>query len=143
MTCSPDERHYQAGIPFYPIPGTYGVESEHPPKEVIVDSFDGRESRARWVEEPTTGVMLPIIQNNGPADFKDLTAKAKQTRGGLSRIERMAKKNSKLPGTTLYKCRACKKKESKMLRCSQCKNAYYCNTGCQRSHWPTHKKVCQ
>ena len=60
-----------------------------------------------------------------------------------SRTERLAEKNSKVPGVTLYKCRGCGKKESKMLRCSRCKSVYYCNTECQRAHWPSHKKICQ
>ncbi|KAI0135409.1 hypothetical protein F4814DRAFT_444230 [Daldinia grandis] len=29
------------------------------------------------------------------------------------------------------------------LRCSRCKAVRYCNAGCQRVDWSTHKKVCQ
>jgi hypothetical protein len=28
-------------------------------------------------------------------------------------------------------------------KCSRCKSTYYCNTNCQRTHWPAHKKTCQ
>ncbi|PBK64145.1 ankyrin [Armillaria solidipes] len=27
--------------------------------------------------------------------------------------------------------------------CSKCQTAWYCSTVCQRSHWPTHKPICQ
>ena len=31
---------------------------------------------------------------------------------------------------------------SKMLYCTQCRNANYCSRECQESHWPRHKKIC-
>ncbi|XP_021498608.1 putative protein MSS51 homolog, mitochondrial isoform X2 [Meriones unguiculatus] len=32
----------------------------------------------------------------------------------------------------------------KVLRhCKRCRNVYYCDTECQRSDWPAHRKVCQ
>ena len=30
----------------------------------------------------------------------------------------------------------------KLLRCSRCHEAHYCNPQCQRQHWPEHKLVC-
>nr|KAF6457636.1 MSS51 mitochondrial translational activator [Rousettus aegyptiacus] len=34
--------------------------------------------------------------------------------------------------------------DSKVLRhCKRCRNVYYCGPKCQRSDWPTHRKVCQ
>ena len=30
-----------------------------------------------------------------------------------------------------------------LLRCSRCKECYYCNTDCQRVHWPHHSKLCK
>ena len=40
-------------------------------------------------------------------------------------------------------CGSCKKALEKVSRCGRCKIEYYCNAVCQKSHWPTHKKVCQ
>ena len=31
---------------------------------------------------------------------------------------------------------------SKMLYCSQCRNANYCSRECQVAHWPSHKEIC-
>ncbi|KAK0197888.1 ankyrin repeat-containing domain protein [Armillaria mellea] len=43
-------------------------------------------------------------------------------------------------------CKFCKKPggDGVQLRlCSKCKTAWYCSTACQRSHWLTHKPLCQ
>ena len=32
--------------------------------------------------------------------------------------------------------------DTSLLRCSRCKNAWYCSTSCQREHWATHKLNC-
>lgn len=39
-------------------------------------------------------------------------------------------------------CEYCGKDVPISLRCSQCKNAVYCNKTCQRSDWIDHKRVC-
>lgn len=33
-------------------------------------------------------------------------------------------------------------KPDKFMRCSRCKNVYYCNAKCQKLDWKTHKKIC-
>lgn len=33
-------------------------------------------------------------------------------------------------------------KEPKLMICSGCRNASYCNVLCQRGHWPRHKDLC-
>ena len=48
-------------------------------------------------------------------------------------------------GSELYKfvfrrCLACDTPASYM--CKRCTNVAYCDTNCQRAHWPTHKKTC-
>ncbi|KAG9228584.1 hypothetical protein BJ875DRAFT_477109 [Amylocarpus encephaloides] len=33
--------------------------------------------------------------------------------------------------------------ETRLLRCSVCKDTYYCKKECQTTHWPLHKAVCK
>ncbi|XP_068595721.1 histone-lysine N-methyltransferase SMYD3 [Brachionichthys hirsutus] len=40
-------------------------------------------------------------------------------------------------------CHRCFTRNKNLLRCSQCKMAYYCNTTCQRGAWPVHKRECK
>ncbi|KAK0446562.1 uncharacterized protein EV420DRAFT_1483997 [Desarmillaria tabescens] len=43
-------------------------------------------------------------------------------------------------------CEFCKKPGGNGVQlrlCSKCQTARYCSTTCQRSHWPTHKPLCQ
>ena len=40
-------------------------------------------------------------------------------------------------------CGYCDSTLSKVLKCSRCHKACYCNTTCQRSHWKEHQKVCK
>ena len=39
-------------------------------------------------------------------------------------------------------CWSCSKKPAKLLVCSQCKKAQYCNATCQKRHWKKHKPMC-
>lgn len=40
-------------------------------------------------------------------------------------------------------CDYCKEREKKLLKCSQCGLAYYCDQKCQRNDWKKHKTVCK
>ncbi|KAJ8393052.1 hypothetical protein AAFF_G00069560 [Aldrovandia affinis] len=40
-------------------------------------------------------------------------------------------------------CENCFSRKDKLLRCSQCKIAHYCDTSCQKQSWPEHKEECQ
>ncbi|XP_033108553.1 uncharacterized protein LOC117110079 [Anneissia japonica] len=40
-------------------------------------------------------------------------------------------------------CRTCRITKAKMLRCAQCRNAYYCSRPCQIKDWPAHKIICK
>lgn len=42
----------------------------------------------------------------------------------------------------LQACAHCGK-PNRSLSCSRCKSVKYCNSECQRTHWPTHKQVCR
>ena len=44
---------------------------------------------------------------------------------------------------TRLSCFNCGKPGHNPPKCGQCSQAYYCNDGCQRKHWKTHKPVCQ
>eukprot|EP01080_Neovahlkampfia_damariscottae_P003190 gene3190-5506_t len=39
-------------------------------------------------------------------------------------------------------CSCCRKEKEKLLQCSNCKNAYYCDQKCQYKHWETHQYLC-
>lgn len=39
-------------------------------------------------------------------------------------------------------CNFCKKKETKLSKCSRCKCTLYCSGECQKSDWITHKSLC-
>jgi tetratricopeptide (TPR) repeat protein len=41
-----------------------------------------------------------------------------------------------------HSCEQCDSNEAP-LRCSRCKNAWYCNRDCQRSAWKSHKPACK
>ncbi len=40
-------------------------------------------------------------------------------------------------------CAECGFNGSKMIRCSNCKKSWYCNRGCQSTHWGIHKQMCK
>lgn len=40
------------------------------------------------------------------------------------------------------RCASCNNNQGKLLRCSKCKKATYCNTTCQSTHWHVHKLSC-
>ena len=39
-------------------------------------------------------------------------------------------------------CSLCRKQKEKLLQCSNCQNAYYCDQKCQYEHWETHQYLC-
>ena len=40
-------------------------------------------------------------------------------------------------------CSRCFRKNEELKLCSRCFTASYCNTDCQKSHWPKHRKLCK
>eukprot|EP00607_Mallomonas_marina_P005400 CAMPEP_0182439850 /NCGR_PEP_ID=MMETSP1167-20130531/86693_1 /TAXON_ID=2988 /ORGANISM="Mallomonas Sp, Strain CCMP3275" /LENGTH=182 /DNA_ID=CAMNT_0024633649 /DNA_START=1337 /DNA_END=1885 /DNA_ORIENTATION=- len=41
------------------------------------------------------------------------------------------------------KCGACGGYGVNLMRCSGCKNVWYCSASCQKKHWTAHKKMCK
>ncbi|XP_041129479.1 ubiquitin carboxyl-terminal hydrolase 19-like isoform X8 [Polyodon spathula] len=52
-----------------------------------------------------------------------------------------------VPCISISKCAACQKppqaEDKKVKRCTRCYCVGYCNTACQRTHWPIHKNQCK
>lgn len=40
------------------------------------------------------------------------------------------------------RCRNCGVFAEKMLKCGNCRKAYYCDVDCQKANWAEHKQVC-
>lgn len=51
-------------------------------------------------------------------------------------------KQQTVPATTTCGTCAATRLVSSMYVCSACKTVFYCNAGCQTTHWPTHKTAC-
>jgi hypothetical protein len=47
------------------------------------------------------------------------------------------------PTTTITVCSACESSTGGTKSCSGCKDAHYCSSNCQKTHWPTHKSKCK
>eukprot|EP00741_Cyanophora_paradoxa_P024611 tig00000269_g23762.t1 len=43
---------------------------------------------------------------------------------------------------SISECSACGRSSDDLLRCSQCRQAQYCDAACQRKHWAAHKAAC-
>ncbi|KAK7037518.1 Histone-lysine N-methyltransferase smyd1 [Paramarasmius palmivorus] len=41
------------------------------------------------------------------------------------------------------KCGSCGKRDAKLMKCSACKTATYCNAACQKADWQKHKPICR
>lgn len=46
------------------------------------------------------------------------------------------------PGLELMFCDHCGAASSKLLRCSMCRSAFFCNQQCQRAAWSNHRVIC-
>lgn len=40
-------------------------------------------------------------------------------------------------------CAFCKNQRGCLLRCTRCKETFYCDTACQKKHWKDHKGICK
>lgn len=56
----------------------------------------------------------------------------------MRKVENKARKAARCCG----KCGRPEEKENSLFHCSRCRSVFYCNAGCQKSHWKDHKKMC-
>jgi len=54
-----------------------------------------------------------------------------------------ASADSAKESSDLRSCTACGANLKQAQRCSRCKKVFYCDSACQRKHWPKHKATCQ
>jgi len=92
----------------------------------------------RYVNMPEDDKIMIIFNCNGPLCHKNLTIT-------LNRVLSMIKDENGCSCGLKYfnRCSYCEKLTHKdLLRCSRCKDKYYCSRDCQRSDWLKHKKTC-
>ena len=79
------------------------------------------------------------MKKSSPASASSTTIKSdgeKKKSGGN-------KTGKKTLWVTVFRCFHCGKHGHNLPRCRQCAQAYYCDSDCQRKHWPKHKPVCR
>lgn len=85
--------------------------------------------------ETELGIEMFIIKTNeGTAYALDLTS---EEEGNNTQITTQVQ---------IKRCVICSKEKTcdgkNLLRCTRCKNVYYCSTDCQTKDWGSHKKIC-
>ncbi len=101
----------------------------------------------RALKEARDPIVPDVASSFGEGLLWDYVEMARKT---LRRLEREAQKaaiginSGKGKSTAKGKsCSACGKQSSSLLLCSRCKQARYCDAGCQHKHWPQHKQQCK
>ncbi|KAK0245175.1 hypothetical protein EDD85DRAFT_758570 [Armillaria nabsnona] len=128
---------------------------------VLLESGSDPNQRNRYGEVPLLGCFqtngigaIDLLMEFGAdidiADADGFTPREVQLKSGpevTAAVQRWLRKRSgdEKPMDTKA-CEFCNKPggDGVQLRlCSKCQTARYCSTVCQRSHWPTHKPLCQ
>uniref|UniRef100_A0A8C2PC89 MYND-type domain-containing protein n=1 Tax=Capra hircus TaxID=9925 RepID=A0A8C2PC89_CAPHI len=97
------------------------------------------------LENNVPGLSQLILQKLNMKSYEEYKRGTPVSGFGYRCLEEMFQKME----DTFQFCAYCKAlpsglSDSKVLRhCKRCRNVYYCDPECQRSDWPTHRKVCQ
>eukprot|EP01034_Spumella_vulgaris_P037254 gene37254-45971_t len=77
----------------------------------------------------------------------DRTAGAERVPKYDERLCQLMNKIEGAPKTSLTECALCGETPEyaaiRLLKCGKCKEVVYCGAGCQKVHWPVHKKGCK
>ena len=81
---------------------------------------------------------------NSKSMADNLTATPSKGEGGKTKGGGKKKgkgKKADAPPET-HRCFHCQTEGTEMMRCTQCKRAWYCGRPCQKKHWKQHKRAC-
>ena len=88
--------------------------------------------------------------NNGPASDDDRnpnpntnTNSNSTARDNMVKDDGKTKTGKKTLWVDVQKCFNCGKHGHRLPKCTQCSQAFYCDSDCQRKHWQKHKPVCR
>ena len=88
--------------------------------------------------------------NNGPASDDDRnpnpntnTNSNSTARDNMVKDDGKTKTGKKTLWVDVQKCFNCGKHGHRLPKCTQCSQAFYCDSDCQRKHWRKHKPVCR
>lgn len=107
---------------------------------------------ATWRADPTPKPSSSADFNSGArphgmSKAKFAALKVKQSRDAMVNVKAWHDSiHDKKPEPVVLEtrmCFVCMSMLEKPLRCSRCRNYYYCTRECQVAHWPTHKDECE
>ena len=84
--------------------------------------------------------------DNGPASDDSADAHANSssaTNANTVEPKPKPKAKAKANWVNIFRCFHCGKHGPNLPRCTQCAQAYYCDSDCQRKHWRKHRPVCR
>lgn len=120
------------------------------PKEQLLCKSCGKQTGTHIVQVPMSAWhedILGIHDAAAPLVCDNPECDAKEKRKLTDMMYQMSNfLNTVMQEQDIHRCLSCGKLDSddvKLLRCSRCQNAYFCNRGCQKRAWKKHRKDCQ
>lgn len=108
-----------------------------------LDTFPKRSECKPFAKYVTRIAISPISAVPYVESLSPSTPKEKSGKGGLLQTRQNRPSASNVPSsTTTTKCSNCGKEKESLKTCARCGKARYCDQGCQKEAWGTHKKVC-